>query len=208
MPGDRFGRHSQEPALAGRESEPVEVEDRPRKTFADPRGGMTQLLGREDVAVGVAVAREPLRELLDLLLDRRGLDRRQERRPRRGRASSPASARRRARRRPLDLGGRPPDPIGHAYAQRLGFFRRREGRQRDAREPLARALRVGVEDADRRDAVAVELDAHRELPVRREDVEEPAAHGEVARLDDEIAAPVPDGRQAGEKAWERDLLPA
>jgi hypothetical protein len=31
MPGDRFGRHAQQP-IAGK-AEPVEVENRPRKTF-------------------------------------------------------------------------------------------------------------------------------------------------------------------------------
>ena len=48
---------------------------RPREALPDARGGMEELFRREDIAVGIAVAGQPLREFLDLFLDRRRLDR-------------------------------------------------------------------------------------------------------------------------------------
>ena len=51
---------------------------------------------------------------------------------------------------------------------------------------VARALRVDLEVTDRLDRVAEELDAHWLLEVRREEVDDPAAEGEVADLADEV----------------------
>ena len=80
-----------------------------------------------------------------------------------------------------------------------------------AREPFFRALRVGVEHADRRDAVSLELDAHGQLPIRSEHVEETAPNREIARLEAaaegrEAAPPGPrpgvvgDGKYGGERS--------
>ena len=81
----------------------------------------------------------------------------------------------------------------------------REGRQHDLLELLARALRVGIEEAQRGDRVALELDPHRELAVRRIDVEEAAAHRQISRFDDEVAAPISEAGEALDEAGERDL---
>ena len=186
----------------------------PGRTGAPPRRGPAgsfresarDLPGRTGRGPGPGPPRAAPRKTGDLLLDRRRLDHHEHGAG--GVVEPPGRHRRNGRREhdPLDLGGKPAEPLRQKRPFLLRLPRGRERREHDGREPFFRALRVGVEDADRRDAVAVELDAHGELAVRREDVEEAAPHGEVAGLDDEIAAPVPDGRQAGHDLRERDLL--
>src|SRR6266545_5537488 len=64
-PGVRHDRLRGQPnqgALAGREAQSVEKDGRPREALPDPRRGMEELLRREDITVGIAVAGEPLRE--------------------------------------------------------------------------------------------------------------------------------------------------
>ena len=81
-----------------------------------------------------------------------------------------------------DLGGEPP--------ALLGVGRGRERRQENRSERSGRALRVGVERPERRDAVAVELDPDRLRELGREDVDEPAADGNVSALRHQVSANV------------------
>ncbi len=70
---------------------------------------------------------------------------------------------------------------GVAEGGRVVAVERGEGGQVDPVELAERALRVGVEGADRLDLVAEELDADGVARVGREDVEDPAAEAELPR---------------------------
>ena len=146
------------------------------------------------VAVRIAVRGDALAEGADLLADRRGLDEDGERS---ARVLEPARRHRGDRRSedgPLGFRGRAADPLGQEPAPLVGFLGGREGREGDLLDPLLRALGVRVEEAQRLDAVSVELDAHGELPIRREDVEETSPHGEIAGLGRAV-----DARQRGQE---------
>ena len=82
----------------------------------------------------------------------------------------------------------------------------RRARSRPPR-PRQRALREGGEPAQRFDLVAEQLDPHRPLLGRRVDVEDPAAHGELAALGDLLLALVAARDQALERLVEVELLP-
>ena len=123
----------------------------------------------------------------------------------------PARRHRRHRRRedgPLRFRGRAADPLRQQPPRLLGFLGSRERGEGDFLDPLLGALRVGVEEAERLDAIAIQLHAHGEVAVRRKDVEEPASHGEIAGLDDEVPAPVAQARQPLGETRERHLVPA
>ena len=99
---------------------------------------------------------------------------------------------------PLDLVGnialeeRIHEIEGEAPAQRAARpVRQREmhhGQDGHFAGPLGGALRFDVEPAQRFDRVAEQLDAHRVCRVRRKDVQDAAAKGELACLADEIGA--------------------
>ena len=80
------------------------------------------------------------------------------------------------------------------------------GRDLDALRVLQRALREGGEPAQRLDLVAEQLDAHGPLLGRRVDVEDAAAHGELAALDDLLLALVAARDQPLERLVEVELL--
>ncbi len=212
-PGVRHDRLRGQPnqcALIGRETQPVENDGRPREALPDPRRGMEELFWREDVAVGIAVAGEPLREFLDLFPDRRRFDRHEQGSSRpRGVIEPPGRHRRhgRSEHRALDLGGEPSDPLGQEIPRLFRFLRGGERRQRNALEMFAGALRIGIEDPDRGDPISIQLDPYRKLPVGREDVEESAAHREVSRLDHEVGAAIADARQPRGQTGKRDFFP-
>ncbi len=203
---DLLGREAQRLALG--DAEAVEAEEDSRNRLANAARRMEELLGSEDVAVRIAVGGDALGVRRDGLLDRGRLEHGEKRVSRvrepggghRGGGGSEDDA--------LRLRGRPSEAILEERPFLSRFPRRRECRHVDRLQTLARPLRVGVEDADRRDPVAVELDAKRQLPVRRKDVEEPAAHREIARLDDQISAAVAELGQPRRQARERDVLPA
>ncbi len=123
----------------------------------------------------------------------------------------PARRHRRHRRREdgaLRFRRRAADPLREQPPRLLGFLGGRERGEGDFLDPLLGALRVGVEEAERLDAIAIQLHADGEVAVRRKDVEEPAAHGEIAGLDDEVPAPVAQARQPLGETRERDLVAA
>ncbi len=71
-------------------------------------------------------------------------------------------------------------------------------------ERVLRALRLGVEPADRLDRVAEEVEPHRRLLARREEVDDAAAHREVADLVDQVGAAEAEAHQALGQLVERD----
>ena len=151
---------------------------------------MHELLRKEDVPIRIAVGRHALSEGRDLVLDGRRLD---DDGQSRSRMVEPARRHRRDGGREdgtLGFRWRPADPLGEEPARLLRPLGCRERRERDLFDLLLRALRVRIEEAERLHAVAVELHAHREIPVRREDIEEAPAHGEISGLDDEVSTPV------------------
>ena len=205
VPGDRLGGQPDPASARGLEAEPVEAQRNGGEPLADPSDRMHELLGRKRVPVRIPVRRQALVEAGDFLLDGGRLE---DHGQRSGGVIEPARGHRRDRRREhaaLGLRRRTPDPLGHRAPRLFRLLGRRKGRQPDFLQLLLRALRVRVEEPQRRDRVALELDAHRQVPVRREDVEEAAAHGEVAGLDHQIGAVIPEARQPPDDAGQRDF---
>ena len=206
--GHGLRRNAQERARCRcRQPDPVERKRRAREVFADRGRGTQQLVRGERVPLRVPVGGEPLLEGADFLQHGGRLEHRHQ--GARG-VVEPARGHGRDRRgedQPLDLRGRSSDAVLHGAPRLFGLLGSGEGRDRDARQALAGALGVGIEDADRSDPVAVELDANRQVAVGRKEVEEPPAHREVARLGDEVPAPVPQARQPRDEIRQRDLLP-
>ncbi len=206
--GDRLGRKPEDRGAAPGDSEAIETERDRGQPPADRLLRVQELLGSEGVAVRVPVGGRALREAFDLLADGRGLE--DDHEPR-GRVIEPGGRHLRDGRREhraLRLRRRAADPLGQKRPGLLGFLGGGEGRDPDLLEPLGRTLRVGIEEAQRLDPVSVELDADGELAVRRKDVEEPAANGQVAGLDHEVRTVVAQTRQPLGQARERDLFAA
>ena len=184
--GDRLRRKPEDRGDAFGDSQAIEAERDRGQPLADRVLRVQQLLGSERVAVRVPVGGRALCEAPDLLLDGRGLEKDHEAR---GRVVEPRGRHPRDRRREhraLRLGRRPADPLGQERPRLVGFLGGREGREPDLFEPLGRALRVGIEEAQRLDPVPVELDTDGQLPIRRKHVEEPAPDSQVSGLDHEV----------------------
>ena len=140
------------------------------------------------------------------LRERVELGRALERDRRRGRPPPRRGARRRAGRRSPARGRAPArdrrdaagvSPSSPCHSSTRSRRRSAAGIDRARLDRVQRALRERRERADRLDLVAEELDAQRLAPGRREDVDEPAANGELAAVVDALDALV---------ARERELL--
>ena len=108
-----------------------------------------------------------------------------------------------------------PDPRPLTYRQRLdegceesrGPRRLGQGQERCRGYRLLRALRGGVEFAQRLDGVAEELDAERVGGLGRKHIDDPAAHRILADVRDRLAGLVPDARQVLDHVVQVDLVP-
>ena len=174
---------------------------------------MDQLFGKKRVAIRIAIRGDALGERRRLVFHGRRLD--EDSQSRRGPGTrsevEPACRHRRHRRREdgaLGFRRRAADPLREQPPRLLGLLGGRERGKGDFFDPLLGALRVGVEEAQGLDSIAIQLHAHGEVAVRRKDVEEPAPHGEIAGLDDEVPAPVAQARQPLGEPGERHLIAA
>ena len=81
-----------------------------------------------------------------------------------------------------------------------------ERQEAHGRQRVLRALRLRLEPADRLDRVTEEVEPHRRLLAGREEIEDAAAHREVADLIDEIGTAEPVARQMGHELVHRVVL--
>ncbi len=108
-----------------------------------------------------------------------------------------------------------PDRVGELAREQLGERVQRRARTRelrhrikeDALDPVEGPLRVRLEVADRLDGVAEELEPDRLVCVRRKDVENSPAEGDLARFADEIGARVPPFGERLEERAKVELIP-
>ena len=73
-------------------------------------------------------------------------------------------------------------------------------------QAVERALVAGIELGQTVDLVPPQVDAHRQLGGRREDVDDPAAHGQLATVLDLVLASVPEAHEPGHEGLLVDAL--
>ena len=207
-PAIGLGRQPQRDRPVAARPEPVEEERRRLEALADPLDGMQRAPpGAKKSRSGSRSAGDALGESRRSPPRRRGLDDDEQRAAPRDRASRPASARHgRSEDDALGLRGRPADPLGQERRASSDSSDAANGGISATLEPLARALRVGIEDAQRRDAVAVELDAHGRSRSGGKTSKRPPRTARSPVSIDEVGAAVADARQALDDARQRDLL--
>ena len=100
--------------------------------------------------------------------------------------------------------------VGEQFRHPAGLVRalgkERQRQQLQTLEAVLRALALGLEGLEGLHGVAEEIEAHRQRLPRREDVEHAAADGEVADLENQVAAVVAPTHQVLDEVVERDLL--
>jgi GNAT superfamily N-acetyltransferase len=200
---------------AGRPHRPhrhiAEHQRRPAERRAHRRGGLLQRLRRHRQAAGGAARLEVGRQALFVVVHLGGEGRRvdgEDQGPLQHRQERGAGGEERQVVLParegagaaqaLDQLGRLGAHVGLLLQQQLGKARgldgaageEVEGEDADRVQRVLGALRLGVEPADRLDGIAEEVEPDRRLLAGREEVEDAAAHREVAHLVNEVGAPI------------------
>jgi hypothetical protein len=145
---------------------------------------------RQDLPGGDGGARNQGQELRDLLAGQAALDPLQE-------GGQLAHAREALRQRSAQA-------VEHG-ARREGVG---EGEHLEPVEGAGRALGLGIERAQALDGVPEELDAHRRLAIRREDIEDPSAPRDLAGRGDRILAAIPPLVERFEEDFGREVFTA
>ena len=215
---EEVGRGRPEVDRAGAAGERVDRQVGAGDQRGDRRRRVLEQLGRERetlvLAPGLVLERQPLGVVLDLGAERRRVERDDDRVGER--LGERRGARLEERQQVLPAGGSPPprevaqqldaleprlaleerrEQLGQARRRLLALGEEGERQQGRALEVGLRALALRVEGAQALELVAEQIEPQRRFRAGREQVEDAAAHREVADLGDQVDAPVAERRQ-------------